>query len=352
MFIALFLLFIACLCLSSFEERLNERDKKLSYILLGIVMILIAGLRIPTETPDSESYELMYYGKTLNLVEPTFILFSNFLLDLSLGVNALFLTYAAISIPLRLVAIWKLSNLPLLTLCIYISHYYLLHDIVEMRCAVASALFLLAIYYRLEQKTILCLLCILCGFFFHFSALVGMVILFMNNKPIKTWQCIVLYLIIPIGIIFYFSGLDISQFVPSELGGEKLQIYRTLKEKGKEGELEGIPFYLSPAILLNICLYYGCLFYQQLLTVKYKYFPFFIKIMGIAFICKFTLGSISSVLASRLFEYFDVVSIFLWTASIYAFFPLNIGKCIVNLASTIRFLLSSLFYVLGLGVNH
>jgi hypothetical protein len=168
----------------------------------------------------------------------------------------------------------------------------------------------------------------------------------------KQWHSVILYLIVPLGIIFSFSGWDIGQFIPTELGGDKLQMYRELKDKGIEGELEGIPFYKDPAILLNICLFYGCIFYRQLLSESNKYFPMLLKIMGVAFICKFTLGNLSSVLASRLFEYFDVVSIFLWTMAVYAFYPVIVGKAIVSFASTVRFATSMLVFVLGLGVNH
>ena len=350
MLISLILLFIACMALSFYEERLLQRDKIIIYMLLGIAMIMIAGFRVAGVTPDSEAYENMYYSGsksiTDKITEPSFILIRDILLSYHLGINALFFVYALISVPLRLTAIWKLSSLPLLTLSLYISHYYLLHDVVQMRCAVASALFLLALYYRLEHKNNIALLCIFCGWLFHFSAVVGLIIFLLDNKPLKQWHAVIMYLIIPLGMVFSIGGWDISQFIPAEMGGDKLQLYRELKDKGIEGELEGIPFYQDPAILLNICLYYGCIFYRQILTESNKFFPFFLKIMGLAFICKFTLGNLSSVLASRLFEYFDVVSIFLWTMAICAFYPKIVGKAIVSLASTVRFLLSDVIYIL------
>ena len=121
-------------------------------------MVMIAGFREAGVTPDSDAYEEMYYsgGKSITdkLTEPSFIIIRDVLLSYHLGINALFLVYALISVPLRLTAIWKLSSLPLLTLSLYISHYYLLHDVVQIRCAVASALFVLALYYKLEQKNI------------------------------------------------------------------------------------------------------------------------------------------------------------------------------------------------------
>lgn len=354
MLFALILLFTTCVTLSFFEERLLQRDKIVIYILLGIVMILIAGLKGVGVVPDSEVYENMFYAKsdslTTKITEPSFTILSGILQSFNLGITALFLIYAIISVPLRMTAIWKLSSLPIFTLSIYMSHYYQLHDIVQIRCAVASALFLLALYYHLEHKKYYSILCIFCGWFFHYSAIAGLVIFILDNKPLKQWHSILLYSIIPLGILFSLSGWDIGQFVPTEFGGDKLQMYRELKDKGIEGDLEGIQFYEDPAILLNICLYYGCIFYRQILSESNKYFPMLLKIMGLAFICKFTLGNLSSVLASRLFEYFDVVSIFLWSSAIYAFRPIQMGKAAICFASTIIFLLSSLIYVLGLGI--
>ena len=64
MVIALVLLFVIAASLSFFEDRISDRDKKILYILLGIAMILIAGLREVGSTPDSIDYERMYYGKS------------------------------------------------------------------------------------------------------------------------------------------------------------------------------------------------------------------------------------------------------------------------------------------------
>ena len=62
MVISLTLIFLASLILSFFEERLEERDKKWLYVILGVAMILVSGMRDVHSTPDSDHYELMYYG--------------------------------------------------------------------------------------------------------------------------------------------------------------------------------------------------------------------------------------------------------------------------------------------------
>ena len=141
---------------------------------IGVTMVVIAGSRSPYDTPDSDNYELMYYSvNSLDdlIREPSFVYLSYYLNTFGFGINALFFAYAIMSVPLRLEAICKLSPLPILTLSIYISYFYQLHDLMQMRTAVASSLFLFAIYFRAEKRFWPTLWCILIGFLFHYSAL-------------------------------------------------------------------------------------------------------------------------------------------------------------------------------------
>ena len=125
MIISLALLFVICMTSSFFEERLLQRDKVILYVLFGIAMVLITGLREVGVTPDSDAYEIMYTGGgnvlLEELMEPSFTFIANILNSFSLGINALFITYALISIGLHLPILWKMSRLPLVTLTIYIS---------------------------------------------------------------------------------------------------------------------------------------------------------------------------------------------------------------------------------------
>jgi hypothetical protein len=54
MVVSLVLLFITCFSLSFFEDRLGDREKKILYVLFGIAMIMIAGMREVGSTPDTE----------------------------------------------------------------------------------------------------------------------------------------------------------------------------------------------------------------------------------------------------------------------------------------------------------
>lgn len=351
MVLSLIVLFLTCMSLSFVEERLMKRDKIIIYIILGVAMILIAGLRKVGATPDTINYEEMFYAKenslTLLLTEPSFRLFCSILHSYSLDVNALFFVYAILSIPLHLFVFWKFSKLPFLTLTIYLSYYYMMHDMVQMRCAVASGLFLWAIYCYANNKKILTFLFISTGIFFHYSASAGFVIFLLSDRMTK-WHKIALYTLVPVGIFIYFTHIDISALIPDELGGAKLMRYRELNEKGFDELHEGWKFEINILIWMNIVLYYACIYYHDFLVKHFKYTTIAIKLQAVGFCFLFFAYSMSKVLANRMNDYFSVASILLWTASYYAFYPKLVSRIINNAISTLRFVTSMLRYALAL----
>ena len=348
---SLVLLFMSCFFLSFFEERLRQRDKIIFYILIGVCMIFIAGLRAFGSTPDTESYELMYYGKVPALLakatEPTFTAIASILNSMSLGVNSLFFAYAIISVPIHLGAFWKLSKMPLLTLTIYVSYYYMMHEMVQIRAGVAAGLFLWAIYYYVEKRKGLALLFILLGTTFHYSAAAGLVIFFLRDK-LPLWQKILLYAIIPIGLVVYFTRIDILRVIPDEILGTKLLLYREMRDKGIEDEQAGWPLEINILIWMNFILYYASIFYSEYLMKHCKYVNVAIKLQAVGFIFLLFFNGVSKVLGNRMNDYFSVVTIILWTASVYAFAPRIAGRIVNNIISFIRFVTSAAAYALSL----
>ncbi len=314
-------------------------------------MICIAGLRAVGSTPDTESYELMYYQKS-NIIlakatEPTFELISSILRSMSLGVNALFFAYAIISVPIHLAAFWKISKMPFITLTIYVSYYYMMHEMVQIRAGVAAGLFLLAIYYYVEKKKAIAFAFILLGTTFHYSAAAGLVIFFLRDRLPK-WQKVILSMIVPIGLVVYFSHIDISRIIPDELIGTKLALYREMRDKGIEDEHRGWPLEINILIWMNIVLYYASIYYSEYLMKHCKYVNIAIKIQAVAFIFLLYFNGVSKVLGNRMNDYLSIVNIILWTASVYAFAPRMLSKIISNTISAIRFFASMVAYALSL----
>ncbi|MBO7051996.1 MAG: EpsG family protein [Prevotella sp.] len=351
MVISLILLFISCFILSFYEERIIQRDRVILYILIGIGMILIAGMRAVGSTPDTDAYEMMYYGKSNVIVaaatEPSFNIISYVLHSMSLGINSLFFAYAIISVPIHLVAFWKLSKIPFVTLTIYVSYYYMMHEMVQIRAGVAAGLFLLSLYYYVEKKKKIALLFIFLGTFFHYSALVGLVMFLFKDK-LPTWQKAILCAIIPIGLVVYFTRVDLSLLIPESLIGSKLALYREMRDKGVEEELAGWPLEINILIWMNFILFYASIFYSEFLMKHCKYVNIAIKLQAAGFIFLLYLNGVSQVLGNRINDYFSVANIILWTASVYAFTPRIVSKIISNAISTFRFATSALAYALSL----
>lgn len=350
MILSLALLFIACMASSFFEERLLQRDKVLLYVIFGVAMVLIAGLRKVGVTPDTIEYETMYYGGDAvleKLAEPTFTLFVAILRPLSFGVNALFITYALISIAIHLPVFWKLSKMPLLMLTVYISYYFMMQEMVQMRAGVAAGLFLWAIYFYVEKRKWGALTCIVIGIFFHYSAAAGL-ILFLLSDRLPRWQKIALFMIIPVGLVVYIAELDFSQLIPEEFGGDKLATYRKMKDMGIEDELAGWPLRNNILIWMNMVLYTCCIYFSDYLSQHCKYTVIAIKVQAVGFCFLLFANGISAVLGNRMNDYFSIANIILWTASVYAFYPRIVGLSISNFINSCRFVSSIVAYALAL----
>lgn len=351
MVISLLLLFGICMSLSFIEEQLQNRDKMLLYGVFGIAMIFIAGMREVGVVPDADAYEELYYSDTdsvaMMLYEPSF----NFIIDLlqsfSLGINALFFTYAIISIPVHLTLFWKISRLPLLTLTIYISYYFMMHEMVQIRAGVAAGFFLWAIYLYVEKKKFLTLIFILLATLFHYSAAAGLVIFFFSNR-LPNWQRIALYALVPIGLIAYFSHFEAASLIPDELGGTRLMNYRELEEKGNSDLQEGWKLERNLLIWMNFLVYYACIYFHDYIVKHFKYVTIAIKVQAIGFCFLFFVYGISKVVGNRMNDFFSVASILLWTASFYIFCPNLLSKLLSNIISTFRFVSSMVAYALAL----
>lgn len=350
MAIFLILLIILCIICSGIEDNLCKRDRLFLYVGIGILMILIAGLREVGSTPDTEAYEDMFNGKYEAILEavtePSFTFIAYILHTLSLGITSLFFVYALLSVSIHLSAFWKISEYPLMTLTVYCSFYYMMHDLVQIRGGVAAAFFVWAIYFYQRNYKWKSFVMILLGTLFHYSAASGLIIFALGNK-LRYWEKIIMYGIIPVGLVAYFINLDISYLIPDSIGGAKLEAYRQLKEYGLDEDQAGYPLKYHVVIWMNIILYLVSLSFSDYLSKKAKYFVVSLKLQAIGFSCLFFLNGVSAVLATRLNGFFSTASIFLWTSFIYLFTPLYVGKLINSIINLFRFTVSALFFALS-----
>ena len=123
---------------------------------------------------------------------------------------------------LKLLAIRKTTEFTFLSLAIYISFYFCIHEMTQIRTGILSGMFLLSIPLIAEGKRKWALLMILAGACFHVSGLALIPLLLLNNKELKGKRRIFWCSIIPIGYAIYFIGVGVMMMLDIPFIGAKL----------------------------------------------------------------------------------------------------------------------------------
>lgn len=329
------IVFAICILFVFLEDYLKKEDKLVTYIALCVMMVLLPATKDVIDTPDAQNYEDMFYRTsslgiyTELMIEPSFLFISDTLRNAGFSVSALFACYAIIAIVIKGFFFYKMSPTPILTMTIYFSTLYILHDLIQIRVGAAMAFGLGALYYYCNDKKILAAILVGLATFFHYSAILLGVMFLFNNKPLTTKWRILLFSIVPLGFFFCVMKLDLLSLIPSFDGGEKIEIYRELSERGQMEEVTLI----NPILWLKTIVFLTALWYYEFLKDKNKYLPLFIKLMGLSLFLELILLYTNAIMAFRLSELFCIVEPFIITSLITLFRPIWVGKAAIVFVS-------------------
>lgn len=283
----------------------TRRTKLLRLLLIGVALLLIAGLRAETVDHDYLGY-LEYYDNVLYAgfvnVEPTFIALAHAISSTLDNPLILFLVYAALGTSLKLIGIAQLSRYPLASALIYFSGFFLLWEMTQIRAAVAGGLLLVSIRYIRERRAIPYFSLASLAALFHYGAIIYLPLFFLRPDRIKPW---VYYLLIPVATAIYMSGvslIDFASFAPIQLIELKIQSYETY--------VDAEDHIFNAVYLARCALAFLLLANQGLLRRQNAYFLLLIKIYFVALFVHVALASIPGI-ASRLSELMLVVEVIL-----------------------------------------
>lgn len=325
-------LFILTALLSVIEKYLG-RYKWIPYVLIGLMLILLAGFREIGIDPDSENYADTYRNyyntdKLTTSVEYSYIIISAFLNIFTEDAHAIFLLYAFIGLSLKFIAFTRFSDDALfLMVLLYMAFYYELHEVTQIRTGILSGCFLLSLKPIAEGRRWMALILIAIGAFFHVSGVVLLPLIFLNNKALNKKRRFLWAALIPAGYFLYFFGMGVLMTMESSIPyiGEKLAIY----QKGAEMIVTDVNVNIfSPLQLFTILLYGYLLFFYETLTEENKYFPLMMKIFSIGIFCLPAFAALP-VLAERLNNLFNIVYIILFANIYYTVKPYFYGKLLV-----------------------
>lgn len=305
-------------------------------------MVLFAGFRVPYLDKDYGVYKFLWQLKSVKeYAEISFVVIKYTVKDLlKLKFSALLLLYAFIGVGVKIYGIRKISPFVFSSLLLYFSHYFLLHEMTQIRIGVATGFMLIAVYYLMKKDYYAYYSLALCAVCFHYSASLCLLFPLLKNdsKTIKVYA-----LLVPIGyVLFFFSTyLDIS--IPIPFVGDKVEVYKEATKSGflKDSEIN----VFNVLFLIRISIWYLMFYFRERISEHYNGFYLLLKIYALSLFSFLFLANIP-VFAFRVQELLGVVELILIPLIIYLF-----NEKYSKLGRFAVFLLASVFFVFDLYFN-
>lgn len=329
------------------EYDLNPFKNGTLLVIVIILLGLLAGLRGPDVGKDYESYKIIFddiyelgrinTGTFLPVLEPGFsliVIVFRFLFHYNY-VLPIMLFFGLTSVLLKVISIKQLSVNPYVVILFYFSHYFLLHEMTQIRIGLAASIFFIALIYYIKGNRWVCLLLIMVSVLFHYSAIIYLVIFLLDsNRFNKAAYAGLLIVSLVLGYLKLPLLNFLGDFIPGNLPG-RLDIYATVVENGLADTIN--VFNVLNLLNIAVCVYFIIFIPKQKLLVN-KPILFFLKcnILSIFFLS--LLSGLPS-LAFRVSELFGLMSIFVY-ASLINYLPF--GK--LNILITIL-IAGIVFYV-------
>ncbi len=326
--IFLLFLFAAIVILAFLEEYIPK--KYMMYILgvLYAIMITAAGFKDASTVADAEAYETMFYNNENELIsiatEPTFIYLSRIILTLGGGITFIFCIYAICSIPLKMEMIKRMTPFFFTAMLIYIPVYYELHDLVQIRAAVAGAFLMLSVKLCADRKYIHLLITFIIAILFHYSSAAFLPFFILGNKAITPKGKILMGAVVPIGFLMYFLHIDLFSFLPSTFLIGKIDFYKSSSDDGS-GLVEMVTPYKNVYFLAKCILFYLLLYFNDYLKNKAFYFPILMKIEAGSLFIMLSMATIP-VIATRISDLFGIIDAVLFSYCLYIVKPMYIAR--------------------------
>ncbi len=324
-----------------YAPKLNDRSKKAVYVSLGIVLILIIVARDYTINRDYIVYERLYnnapdisllkksiseYNKEI-VAEFSYSAFCTLFKATGntkeVNLFFIFAFYAIIGVSLKMYAITKLTKLHFLSLLIYFSNSFLLHEMTQIRAGVALGFVLLSVYKLQKEEYFQYLILIFIGSFFHSSALMALVLVLFRTTNInaKVWAsvffaCLIIHLT-------HFDILKVIDFIPFEYYQFKLKGYIYLQNK------DNIHLnYFNVVYLLQNAIIIICFYYKEQIQKEEKNLNLFLNMCCLSSCSYLFFGQIPG-FAVRISEVFNCSLIILIPLIVKAIKPKHIAEALV-----------------------
>lgn len=309
-------------------QYFNDR-KSVNFVtaISGLILLLYATFKNPYAVADGQNYIDALEGSKI-ILEPTFNILADIINTyLDSNVTWLFFFYSFIAITCKLRSITLLSKLPIFCLIIWLTDFYPLHELGQIRAAAATGVFLLSLKSLYQRKTRTYIIYTVFATLLHFSAILMLALILLNVKKIniRIW-----YFAVFISILWAALGIDIisvMKYIPG-IGEDKYEAYESVQKSLNSASV------FSPIVIGKFIITIVLLLRVNLLHKHNRYAILLLKIILISTIARFVFASNVSI-AFRISEFFGTVEIILFPMLIYLFRQKQIGYFFIIILSFI-----------------
>ena len=161
-----------------YKTKWNLRNYSI-FVIFGILLIVAATFR-PSFMPDYEPYLKAILYNTSERFEPSFYVIRDFWRFLGLNPYGTLMTYAFLGTTIMLYCIKRDSDFPWFSLALFVSIYFILGEMIQIRQAVATSILFVGVRYLYKRDILKYCICFLFAFFFHYSAIIMIPLLFIS----------------------------------------------------------------------------------------------------------------------------------------------------------------------------
>lgn len=279
--------FIIFIVLFLVAVHFYDRKDLIPLLLIGGFLFLFAGLRGDKVDGDFSNYieyfELVKHrsiSDSLLMVEPTFVLFTHMLPN----IRCVMLVFAFLGVLVHILAFRKVSSLPYFSLALWVSHFFFVHEMNQVRAGVAIGLVLYSLHYIVERRLYKFLLLIGIATLFHYSAVVVLPVYFLSTVKMNR----IYFFLIPVSYALYMVGIGLLEILAKLHIGiiqSKIEAYNTLQSAGMYTKMN----VFNPLVLIRIGLIYVFLMNYEYLKDKNQHYIIMLKLycLSIAFMVLF-----------------------------------------------------------------
>jgi hypothetical protein len=316
----------------------NVLLNQILYFFVAILLFYFSAFRESGIDRDYDVYVSAFEGNDLSttIYEPSFS-FITFIINKFLrgDVKFLFIIYALLGVFLKLYAIKKISKFEFISLLLYFSYYFSLHELTQIRVGVSCSLLLFSIPYLYRRDFKAFIFIAIFAFLFHFSAIVIFPLWFLNvNSFNKSRWLLIVFLSIIFGMFFksFFSNL----FDSYSLGffEQKILSYNIVNNT-----IYNV-FNIWVLFKLFILLIIVCKIERISQFNKYIFLLVKIHIISISF---YYLFAFNPTFSGRISDLLGISEIVVFSNLIFIFKPRYLGRIIIVLYSA-SLLFLNLFY--------